>query len=77
MNVVRHHAIGVNEKFACAGVLSKFGNDPARNSRVGSEPGPMVETQCDEVDSPAAIRFGAQADVLALERSGGRREIYV
>jgi hypothetical protein len=55
VNVVRHHAIRVNEKIPSVCVLAEAGYEPLRDAWVSAEAAAMVETQRNEIDLASEI----------------------
>jgi len=70
MNVVRHEAIGVNEKSAGGGVFSQAACQPRSQGRVRSEAPALMKTERNEIEISAAIPQGREPDIFALELSG-------
>jgi len=70
MHVVRHEAIGVNEKSAGGGIFLPATGQPRSQGRVRSEAPALMETERDEIEISAAVPRGREPDILALELSG-------
>ena len=67
MNVIRHDAVSVNEKFASGGMESDAVDEPARDARVRPERAAIVKTERDEVEPPPTVVSLRKANVFALE----------
>ena len=55
MDVIRHDAIGVDEKFVIRGVFAELVDDPLRDAWVCAEAAAILEAERDEVEMAAAI----------------------
>lgn len=71
VDVVRHDAVGVDEKLAARSARAEFVNDPARDAAIGSEAATVVEAERHKVGLSSDIAFGGQADILAAKFGHG------
>lgn len=56
VNVIGHHAIGMNEKVTSSAMFPELGDDPVREARIRPKATPIVEAECNKVEtSPAVI----------------------
>ena len=77
VQMVRHDAIGMDEKGASRSVFSEARDQPTSDARISAETATALEAQSNKIGAPTEIITRMQANVLAFQcgRRGHERKM--